>query len=194
MRENIFVKFYSFFKRDLPRFFKNIWFFRKQLWEFRGWDYSYNLDLFAKSLEKTAYVLEFQGNEIMESRMLKVEKIKRVIEIINNHKDIGYIELAEKQIGDLKPTKINFIDIEDKPGYKEMVDESPTENQEHNRKVYRLADDIEAEEWKELWRILEGQDHQDYVNLVNSTSEEEKEKTDLWLKWFDGSGMKHWWD
>jgi hypothetical protein len=29
---------------------------------------------------------------------------------------------------------------------------------------------------------------------MESTSEEDKRKTDLWYKWFDGSGMKHWWD
>ena len=34
-------------------FFKNIWRFRKQMWNFGAFDYSYNVDLFKRSLEIT---------------------------------------------------------------------------------------------------------------------------------------------
>ena len=44
--ETWWYKTYEFFRRDLPYFLENIWFFRKELYAFRSWDYSYNLDLF----------------------------------------------------------------------------------------------------------------------------------------------------
>ena len=77
-------KTYEVFRYKIPMFLENLWFFRKELWSFRSWDYSFNLKLFARSLEKTVNTLEFHGNEIESTRMKKVEKIKRVIYLINN--------------------------------------------------------------------------------------------------------------
>ena len=51
-------KTYEFFRRDLPYFLENIWYFRKELYAFRSWDYSFNLDLFRRSLEKTVHTIE----------------------------------------------------------------------------------------------------------------------------------------
>jgi hypothetical protein len=69
-------KTYEVFRYKIPMFFENLWFFSKELWYFRSWDYTFNLKLFARSLEKTANTLEFHGNEIESTRMKKVEKIK----------------------------------------------------------------------------------------------------------------------
>lgn len=38
-----------------PRLFlRNVWRFRKELWEFRSWDHGYAISMFAKSLEEIA--------------------------------------------------------------------------------------------------------------------------------------------
>ena len=187
-------KTYKLFNKELPIFFKNIWFFRKQLWSFRGWDYSYNLDLFSKSLEKTAHYLEFYGYEIEETKSKKVEKIKRVIHLINNLTNDTYIESAEKELGELIMNGIEFEPLPDRPELYEIVDNDTEEEKEHNKKVFNRATEIENEEWNEIWEILKGQNHSEYVSLYESQSKEKKMERDLWKDWFDGSGMKHWWD
>lgn len=196
-------KTYEFFRRDLPNFVKNIWFFRKELWKFRSWDYGYNLDIFRRSLEKTVNTIEFYGYEVENSRMKKVEKMKRVIQLLNNIRSDSYIEMAEKELGEIKLRNWEFIEIDDtinnplgdenEPLY-QLVDDLSSEERQHNRKVYDRANELEEREWKELWRILEGQDKEEYRKLFDSKSEDERREKDIWYEWFDGSGMKHWWD
>jgi len=175
-------KTYEVFRYKIPMFFENVWYFRKVLWRFRSWDYTFNLMMLSKSLEKTAHTLEFHGFEIEETKNKKVEKIKRVIEIINSLNESNYINRAEEQLGELRGVEF-WEDKEDTP-----------EDKEHNKKVFDLSLKIEEDEWSELFVILKGQNHQDYAWLMDYATEEEKMKTDLWNKWFDGSGMKHWWD
>jgi hypothetical protein len=94
----------------------------------------------------------------------------------------NYTDRAEEQIGELRGV-----------GFWEDKEDTP-EDKEHNKKVFDLSSKIEEGEWEELFKILRGQNHQDYVKLMEEATEEEKMKFDLWKKWFDGSGMKHWWD
>ena len=186
-------KVYELFRYKIPMFFENLWFFRKSLWEFRSWDYSFNLQMLGRSLEKTVNTIEYHGHEVDDSRMKKVQKMKRVIELLGHLRSDSYIEMAEKELGKIKDIDWNFEEVKDNPDLFQMIESNPEET-EHNRKIYNRADEIEKEEWKEIWRILEGQDHSEYVKLVESTSDEDRKKTDLWYKWFDGSGAKHWWD
>jgi len=176
-------KTYEVFRYKIPSFFKNLWYFKKELWQFRGWDYSFNLRLLSRSLEKTAYVIEHHGQEVEIYRMRKVNKIKRVVEILESIRESVYIDRAEKELGEIKNLdgwRMDRVDTQ--------------EERQHNRKVFELARKIEDEEWNELWDILKGQNHQEYVDLMNSLSDEEKEKKDFWNDWYDGSGMKGWWD
>ncbi len=164
-------------------FLENIWYFRKQLWAFRSWDYSFNLDMFARSLEKTAHTLEFHGNEIESTRMKKVKKIKRVVHLIGNSNESNYIFLAESELGKLKNLDGWFNDQED-----------TDEERAHNRKVYDRANEIEKQEFNELWSILKGQDMDEFNEIYKSLSDEEKMKHDHWEQWYDGSGINNWWD
>ena len=182
MHQTWWYKTYEVFRYKIPMFFENIWFFRKELWRFRSWDYTFNLMILSRSLEKTVHTLEFHGWEIEETKIKKVEKIKRVIEIIKSLDESNYIKRAEDQIGELRGVEF-WEDKEDTP-----------EDKEHNKKVFDLSTQIENDEWEELFNILKGQDHKEYGKLLETQSEEDKWKTDLWTKWFDGSGMKHWWD
>jgi len=176
-------KTYEFFRRDLPYFLENIWFFRKELWAFRSWDYSYNLDLFRRSLEKTVHTIEYHGNEVDESRLKKVEKMKRAIQLINNIRIDEYVKIAEKELGELKNSDWLWDDRED-----------TDEERIHNKKVFERAREIEDSEWNELWSIIQGQNVKEYSEIYNSKTDEEKKEGDVWNNWFDGSGLKGWWD
>ena len=176
-------KTYEFFRRDLPYFLENIWFFRKELYAFRSWDYSYNLDLFRRSLEKTVNTIEIYGHEVDESRFKKVAKIKRAIQLIENVRNDNYVDKAEKELG--KRLHVDW----------EWIDKEDTEEEKlHNKKIFERAREIEDSEWKELWSIIQGQDVNEYSEIYNSKTDEEKEDGGVWNDWFDGSGLKGWWD
>jgi biotin operon repressor len=176
-------KTYEFFRRDLPYFLENIWFFRKELYKFRSWDYSYNLEMFRRSLEKTVNTIEFHGNEIDKSRLKKVKKMKRSIQLINNIRSDEYVNQAETELGKIKNSDWLWTDKED-----------TEEEKIHNRKVFDRSREIEDSEWKELWSIIHGQDLKEYREIYNSKTDEEKREEDVWTDWFDGSGMNGWWD
>ena len=176
-------KTYEVFRYKLPAFFRNLYYFRNELWEFRGWDYSFNLSLFARSLEKTSEVLENYGNEVESSKNKKVEKIKRVIELIKNSREDQYIHRAEEELGEVRGLNWLLGDDEQSP-----------EDMEHNRKVYDRAREIEEAEWKEIWDILKGQNIDEYRTLMGKLPPEEKDKMDVWDDWYDGSGIRNWWD
>jgi len=176
-------KTYEVFRYKLPAFFRNLYYFRQELWEFRGWDYSFNLSLFARSLEKTAEVLEKHGNEVEISKNKKVEKIKKVIELINNSREDQYIYRAEEELGEIRGENWFLGD-----------DELNPEDMEHNRKVYARAREIEEAEWSEIWDILRGQNIDEYRTLMGKLPPEEKGKMDVWNDWYDGSGIRNWWD
>jgi hypothetical protein len=134
-------------------------------------------------LEKTVHTLEFHGNEIESTRMKKVEKIKRVIQIIKNLDESNYTSIAESELGNLKNIEGWVYEQKDTP-----------EEKEHNRKVFERATQIEKSESNELWSILKGQDMEDFKKVYQNLSDEEKNKYDHWEKWFDGSGITNWWD
>jgi len=57
-----------------------------------------------------------------------------------------------------------------------------------------ISDKIEEEEWKELWRIFEGQDYKEYHKIMKRMNPVERMEKDIWGDWYDGSGAKNWWD
>ena len=179
-RRSWYWKILDFFQYDLPNGIKNILFFWKEVWNYRGWDSSFQLRLLAKSLGPLADQLEI-GNEVEVTRLKKVEKIRRAIEILNHQANDNYIELAEKQLG-------LSVDCT------HMFEESPKEIEEVNKKIFDLSDILEKDQWDELFHILKGQDHREYVKLVDIDREKEDRDPDLWENWYDGSGLKHWWD
>ena len=127
--------------------------------------------------------MEFYGNEVEIYRIKKVNKIKRAIQILDTINESSYIDRAEKELGEIKNLDGWRMDREDSQ-----------EEREHNRKVFELARKIEEDEWNELWDILKGQNHQEYIDLINKLSDQEKENKDVWNEWNDGSGMRGWWD
>ena len=184
-------KFYEFFRYKIPMFFKNIWFFRKELWQFRTWDYTFNLSLFKRSIEGLAETIEFKGWEIDGPRMKKVAKMKRVIQILDNIEKYPYIEMAEEKLGPLSKWDIQFEPIPDNPEMYELVETETEIEKNHRRVVYDLSNQLEEQEWNELWTILRGQNIQEYKDLMDK--KEVKDGSE-WDEWYDGSGMTHWWD
>jgi hypothetical protein len=164
-------KTYNAITNDIPQFFKNIYLFRKELYKHRWWDYSFTLMMLKRSLEIQVNGMENKGIEVRESLDKKIVKMKRVINIIENRDDINCLELAEEKLGPIYDWDFSADNLNE-------------EEKAHNKKVYALAHELEKQQWKELWRILEGQDYQSY----------DKEKHGEFNDWYDGSGILGWWD
>lgn len=180
--ESRLYKTYSLFRYDLPRFFGNIWRFRKGLWNHYWWDHHGVLKFMEAGLTHMADNLEKKGLEIEGPREKKVKSIRRAVELIRNYDQDLYTDMAEKELGELIHHPFEFEDVPDKPGFSRLVDKDSDEEREHNSKVYERSRDIQESEWNELWDTLKGQDYRKF--------DDDKE----WYDQFDGTGLRGWWD
>jgi hypothetical protein len=159
---------WDFVKITIPRFFANVWRFRKELSTHQWWDYSYTLYMMRRSFVIIRDGLAEKGSEVPDSRLMKVAKITRAITILDNILESKYIEIAESSLGEIHPG---------------LLEGTLTEEQnDHNSRVYDKARELEESEWKELFVILEGQDPTTFGPDQD------------WREWFDGSGIRGWWD
>jgi hypothetical protein len=168
-------KVWEFIKRTIPRFFKNIWRFRKELASHEWWDYRYTLEMLYRSLSIMVVKLEKDGIEEDVSRMKKVVKIKRALELLKHKLDDDYVDRAELELGEISYKPIRFEPVEGKEGLFSLVDDDTPAEKKHTRKVFKRASVIEEKEWKELWDIFKGKK---FTTIEN----------------YDGSDMRGWWD
>jgi hypothetical protein len=109
--------------------------------------------------------------------------MRRAIEIMNNMNNVHHIEMAEKELGKLYIKPFKFVKSLSHPGSFELVDNDTEEEREHNKKVFSRAHELEEEDWAELWEIFKGQNNSKYSPIIEE-----------WDDWFDGTGMRGWWD
>ncbi len=168
-------KVWASIRYDIPLFFKNVWRFRRELYNHQWWDYRYTLEMMYRSLSIMVVKLEKDGIEEDVSRGKKVTKIKRALELLKHKLDDDYVERAEVELGEISYKPIRFEPVEGKEGLYSMVDDDTPAEKKHAKKVYKRARVIEETEWKELWDIFKGK------------------KFTTWEE-FDGSDLRGWWD
>ena len=147
----------------------NFWYFRKEIWNFRACDYSFQLRLWRRSLVPLRDCLT-NGYEVHTPRMSKVAAIQEAIDLIDEILADVYIEQAEASLG------IDFLD---------------TTEAKDAQKVVEYANELAQKDWQRLWRIFEGQNWNEYIMLLDRNKDPER---DLWAEWFDGTDMRGWWD
>jgi hypothetical protein len=185
-------KVWEFIRRGIPTFFGNIWRFRKELYSHQWWDYRYTLEMLHRSLTIMVDKLENDGIEEDVSRGKKVAKIKRAIQLLDNRLNDNYIEQAEAEFGKLHLKPLESEDLGN--GTSRLLDTNTKEENEHNRRVFKLASTIDDREWRELWNIFKGQSILDYKKLLKTIPTEEQKTRDVWNEWYNGSDMRGWWD
>jgi hypothetical protein len=168
-------KVWAAIRYDIPLFFKNVWRFRKELYNHQWWDYRFTLEMLYRSLSIMVVKLEKDGNEEDISRGKKVAKIKRALELLKHKLDDDYVDRAEVELGELSYKPIRFEPVEGKEGLYSIVDDDTPAERKHAKKVYKRARDIEEMEWKELWDIFKGKKFTTFEK-------------------FDGSDLRGWWD
>jgi len=154
--------------KSLFRGLYNFWYFRKEIWNFRDWDYTFQLRLWRKSLIPLKECIP-NGYELSEHRMQKVVAIQEAIDILDRIIKDEYLNDAEQRLG---------IDFSDNIPASEAL------------KVINLSREIAEKDWQRLWRIFEGQNYNEYIMLMDRKSDS---KEDVWALWFDGTDMKSWW-
>lgn len=169
-------KVWAAVRYDIPLFFKNVWRFRKELYNHQWWDYRYTLEMLYRSLSIMVVRLEKDGIEEDSSRMKKVNSIKRTLELLKHKLDDDYIERAEGELGELSDNPIRFEPVEGKEGLFSLVDDDTPAQKKHATKIFKRAREIEEKEWREIWDTIKG--------------------TKLSKEWerYDGSDMRGWWD
>lgn len=166
-------KAYYLFRYAIPSFIKNVWRFRRELWSHRWWDYSFTLEILRRSIEIQYLGMKSKGYEVKETLDLKLEKMERVMQIIDNTLNDTYLSIVEEKYGKLTNKDWKFEETKD--GNYILVDEDTEEERAHNKMLFKKAHDLGEAEWKELWQILQGKKWKDYKD-------------------YDGSDLRCWWD
>jgi hypothetical protein len=192
-RERWYWKTWDFLRYDLSRFFRNIWKFRKAIYNYRWYSGHHGILPFIETaVTDISTNVDIRGNEIRETSEKKVAKMKRASEIMRHFIEEDFVDLAEKELGPLFRYDWEFEDVPEKPGFVQIVEKETIEEKAHNSKVYARAREIEAQMWKELWKIFEGQDPDSFEPSPDGANH--NESYDHWKNQFDGSGMRGWWD
>ena len=166
-------KVWEAIRYNIPLFFKNVWRFRKELYNHQWWDYRYTLEMLYRSLSIMVVKLEKDGIEEDVSRGKKVDTIRRALGLLKHKLDDDYVERAELELGEIYRNPFEFEDLGN--GSSMLIDNDTPSQKKHNRKVFKRARVIEETEWKELWDIFKGKKF--------TTTEA-----------FDGSDLRGWWD
>jgi hypothetical protein len=145
---------YALFRYDIAHFLKNIWRFRKELWSYDWWDYRFTLNMLERSLTIMEKGMSEKGMEVSETREPKVMKMRRALELLKNSREDNFIDRAEQELGELKLSEWQFELLEN--GNHKLIDDESEQDKQHNHKVYQRARQIEEKEWKELWKIVNG--------------------------------------
>ena len=166
-------KVWSAIRYDIPLFFKNVWRFRKELYNHQWWDYRFHLEMMYRSLSIMEKGMSENGIEVAETRNVKLIKMRRALELLKHKLDDDYIQRAELELGAINRSEFEFEEMED--GNYRLIDNDTPADKKHARKVYKRARVIEDKEWVELWSIFRGN------------------KFTTWEK-YDGSDLRGWWD
>lgn len=184
-RERWYWKLWDLFRYDIPRFFRNLWLFRKNLWNHTWYNGDSSVLPWVKTaVDDMAWRIEKHGHEVEESRMKKVAKMRRLSYLIDVCVKDEFIDEAEKELGFkyvYYPFEFEEVLGNDKV-YQLKQNETP-EDKENNSKLLNRSHEIQKEYWEEICSIIKGPDYD-----AMRASEED------WDKLYDGSDLRAWWD
>ena len=185
---------WDFVRYDIPNFLRNTWVFRAELTRTFDWDAMTSLRLMKAHLGRVADYLEKNGLLVEDSRFKKVEKIRRAIALMDLHLEERFIDWAEEDLEEKLVDRGIYFEKQEDGDYSVMKDRLTDSERDHNGRIYARAQEIATETWMELFEIIRGQDLRAYTVLVDLYRDDYRMQSNLWGDWFNGSGLKHWWD
>jgi len=177
---------WEFIRWDIPRFFKNIWRFRRELKSFGGWDWYYTISMLRRSLITQKESMEKFSNEYEPTLRLKLYYMKRAIYLTDCILEDKFHDMAEARLGYKTVFRdFKFEPIEGSTSKRLVFDEESEEERQANRKIFEELSKIEKEVWNELFDILKG----DIYNADMYTEHKGKAYEDV----HNGKGLINWW-
>ena len=184
-RERWHWKLWDLFRYDIPRFFRNFWLLRKNLWNHTWYNGDSSVLPWVKTaVDDMAWRIEKYGHEVDESRLKKVAKMRRLSYLIDVCVKDEFIDEAEKELGFkyvYYPFEFEEVLGNDK-AYTLKQNETP-EDKENNSKLLNRSHEIQKEYWEEICAIIKGPDY----DAMRASDED-------WDKLYDGSDLRAWWD
>ena len=184
-RERWYWKLWDLFRYDIPRFFRNLWLFRKNLWNHTWYNGDSSVLPWVKTaVDDMAWRIEKYGHEVDESRMKKVAKMRRLSYLIDVCVKDEFIEEAEKELR-LKYVyyPFEFEEISGSEDLYQLKQNETPRDKENNSKIINRSHEIQKEYWEEICAIIKGPD---YEALRESDGD--------WDEKYDGSDLRAWWD
>ena len=176
-RERWYWKTWDLFRYDIPRFFRNFWLFRKNLWNHTWYNGESSVLPWVKTaVDDMAWRIEKNGIEDEVSRMKKVTKMRRLSYLIEVCVNDAFVE----EIPDR--TFYNPFGEDGEKLYQLKNTENP-EEKENNSKLLKRSHEIQKQYWEELCAIIKGPDY----DVLRDSDED-------WDKLYDGSDLRAWWD
>ena len=178
-------KLWDLFRYDIPRFFRNLWLFRKNLWNHTWYNGDSSVLPWVKTaVDDMAWRIEKHGHEVEESRMKKVAKMRRLSYLIDVCVKDEFIDEAEKELGfKYVYYPFEFEEVLGNDKLYELKQNETPEDKENNSKLLNRSHEIQKEYWEEICAIIKGPDYD-----AMRASEED------WDKLYDGSDLRAWWD
>ena len=135
---------------------KNLWTFFPVIWEWRRWDFSYNMELLQKGLELYLEEDENDGfQEVNETRIPKEEDMRKVIDHLDDLNNDNFILLAEAELGyEATSYGFEFEPAEGHEGLFSMVELRTKEEQDADEAIFALSNKLEQEAWNEIWDTI----------------------------------------
>ena len=190
-------KTYEFFRYDISRFIRNVWRFRKGLSRHYWWDHHGMLMFMEAALTDMSDRLEKDGLEIDISRLKKVEKMRRAIQLIKNYNQDLYIEMAEKELGKFVDSWKKDNESKEKKGknpYNPGKPPSPDFNGYNKRKEKKESEVEEGDYHNERSEKALQKSKEDFPQLKNVKKCDECEKVESKCKCkkVDVKEVKNW--
>jgi hypothetical protein len=184
-RERWYWKTWDLFRYDIPRFFRNLWLFRKNLWNHTWYNGDSSVLPWVKTaVDDMAWRIEKYGHEVDESRLKKVAKMRRLSYLIDVCVKDEFIEEAEKELGfKYVYYPFEFEEVLGNDKLYELKQNETPEDKENNSKLLNRSHEIQKEYWEELCAIIKGPDY----DAMRASDED-------WDKLYDGSDLRAWWD
>jgi len=184
-RERWYWKLWDLFRYDIPRFFRNLWLFRKNLWNYTWYNGDSSVLPWVKTaVDDMAWRIEKYGHEVEESRMKKVAKMRRLSYLIDVCVKDEFIDEAEKELGfKYVYYPFEFEEVLGNDKLYELKQNETPEDKENNSKLLNRSHEIQKEYWEELCEIIKGPDY----DAMRASNED-------WDKLYDGSDLRAWWD
>jgi hypothetical protein len=140
-----------FIRWDIPRFFKNVWRFRKELTRFAGWDWYYSLSMLRKSLMIQEESMRKDSNEYEPTLKLKLYYMRRSIYLMDCILGDNFHDMAEERLGYKTAFKeFKLESIEGSTSKRLVWADETDEEREKNNNIFMESSKIEKETWKRL--------------------------------------------